>query len=91
MRLHTFRTSFCSTKSDKKSEAISEVERRRRITYLSQAYVNQRQQSTLSIEQERALLLCETSCFVYWGSSFWAEQAERCIAWAKSLMGVGVT
>jgi hypothetical protein len=61
------------------------------VEQLSQAYATQRQYSMLSPEQERALLLCETSCFVYWGSSFWAEQAERCIAWAKSLMGVGVT
>ncbi len=55
------------------------------VEQLSQAYAQQRQHSSLSSEQERALLLCETSCFVYWGSSFWAEQAERCIAWARSL------
>jgi hypothetical protein len=61
------------------------------VEQLSQTFANQRQQSTLSPEQERALLLCETSCFVYWGSSFWAEQAERCIAWAKSLVRVEVT
>ncbi len=60
------------------------------VEQLSQAYANQRQtrHCSLSTEQERALLLCETSCFVYWGSSFWAEQAERCIAWAQWLGGV---
>lgn len=60
-----------------------------KVEQLSQTYANQRQMSSgLSSEQERALLLCETSCFVYWGSSFWAEQAERCIDWAQRLIAV---
>ncbi len=37
-------------------------------------------------EAERAVLLCETSCFVYWNSTFWAEQAERCLTWARTLL-----
>lgn len=34
----------------------------------------------------QALLLCETSCFVYWGSSFWIDQAEQCLAWARKML-----
>lgn len=35
---------------------------------------------------ERALLLCETSCFVYWDSDFWAEQALQCLRWARATL-----
>ncbi|MEL7039314.1 MAG: glycoside hydrolase [Cyanobacteria bacterium J06592_8] len=54
---------------------------------LSQAYASRRQatNSSLSDQEERALLLCETSCFVYWGSEFWIQQAYQCLAWAKDL------
>ncbi|EAW37546.1 glycoside hydrolase [Lyngbya sp. PCC 8106] len=59
------------------------------VERLSQACASRRQSSnsSLSDEQERALLLCETSCFVYWGSEFWAQQANQCLAWAEDLMG----
>lgn len=34
-------------------------------------------------EIERSLLLCETSCFVYWNSPFWFEQARHSLAWGR--------
>ncbi len=49
------------------------------VEQLSQEYAK----AQVSPQQQRALLLCETSCFVYWGSSFWAEQAESFLVWAK--------
>lgn len=52
------------------------------VEQLSQDYA----QKSVSLEQKRALLLCETSCFVYWGSQFWAEQGEQFIAWARHEM-----
>ncbi|BAC90566.1 glycoside hydrolase [Gloeobacter violaceus] len=33
-----------------------------------------------------ALLVCETSCYVYWDSEFWTEQAYRCLGWARTLL-----
>lgn len=33
-----------------------------------------------------ALLLCETSCFVYWNSEFWFDQARQFLRWANGLV-----
>lgn len=58
------------------------------VEQLSQDYASQRQASSsgLSHQQEVALLLCQTSCFVYWGSEFWAQQGHDCLAWAQDLI-----
>ncbi len=53
------------------------------VEQLSQDYAKVEAAGKLSPEQKRALLLCETSCFVYWGSDFWAGQADKFIDWAR--------
>ena len=40
-------------------------------------------------EAKRALLLCETSCFVYWNSPFWFDQGDRFLAWARAKIDAG--
>jgi hypothetical protein len=60
------------------------------VERLSQACERQATNSSLSDEQKRALLLCETSCFVYWGSEFWAQQGYQCLAWAEGLIAEAV-
>ena len=54
------------------------------VEQLSEDYGKVETAGKLSPEQKRALLLCETSCFVYWGSDFWAQQAEKFISWARA-------
>ena len=66
---------------DLRQEVLAAVEK------LSQDYAQVVESGKGSAEKTRALLLCETSCFVYWGSDFWAEQAKLCIEWASR--GVG--
>jgi predicted house-cleaning noncanonical NTP pyrophosphatase (MazG superfamily) len=60
------------------------------IETLSQGYA--KMQETASENEldaaQKALLLCETSCFVYWNSSFWFDQARKFIAWAKEIIPV---
>ncbi len=53
------------------------------VEQLSRDYAEIEAAGKLSPEQKRALLLCETSCFVYWGSDFWAQQAEKFISRAR--------
>jgi len=53
------------------------------VEQLSQDCANIEAAGNLSPEQKRALLLCETSCFVYWGSDFWAQQADKFIGRAR--------
>jgi hypothetical protein len=65
-------------------------ERRRSILAavedVSWQFAQIREGGRIDPEAERALLLCETSCFVYWDQPFWADQAQRCLAWAKELL-----
>ena len=58
------------------------------VEQLSQDYAKVVESGNGSPEKTRALLLCETSCFVYWGSDFWAEQAKLCIEWARNMLAV---
>ena len=53
------------------------------VEELSRDYAEIEAAGKLSPEQKRWLLLCETSCFVYWGSDFWAQQAEKFISRAR--------
>jgi hypothetical protein len=53
------------------------------VEQLSRDYAEIEAAGKLSPEQKRALLLCETSCFVYWGSDFWAQQADKFIGRAR--------
>lgn len=51
----------------------------RDIEHLSQDYA----QKPRSKAEQLALLLSETSCYVYWNSEFWFDQADRCIEWCR--------
>ncbi|NES01383.1 MAG: glycoside hydrolase [Okeania sp. SIO2F4] len=57
------------------------------VEQLSQDYAKVVESGKGSAEKSRALLLCETSCFVYWGSDFWAQQAKLFIEWAREMLG----
>ena len=57
----------------------------RGIEQLSREYAQLPEQNRDS-SAERSLLLCETSCFVYWSSPFWFEQAKQCLAWAGEVI-----
>ncbi|MDE5095925.1 MAG: glycoside hydrolase [Trichodesmium sp. St11_bin5] len=46
------------------------------VEQLSQDYAKVVESGKGSVQKSKALLLCETSCFVYWGSDFWAQQAK---------------
>jgi hypothetical protein len=41
-------------------------------------------------EMKRALLLAETSCYVYWGIDYWFEQGKEMIKNAKKVLKTGV-
>ncbi|WP_293114278.1 hypothetical protein [Moorena sp. SIO4G3] len=56
------------------------------VEQLSQDYAKVVESGEGSDEKSRALLLCETSCFVYWGSDFWAQQAKLFIEWARGIV-----
>ncbi|MGB3511718.1 MAG: glycoside hydrolase [Microcoleaceae cyanobacterium] len=56
------------------------------VEELSQDYAKVVESGKGSFEKTRALLLCETSCFVYWGSDFWAQQAQLCIEWMRDIL-----
>ena len=53
------------------------------VEKLSEEYAEALQAGKIQPAQIKPLLLAETSCFVYWGSEFWAQQGERFINWAK--------
>jgi alpha-amylase/alpha-mannosidase (GH57 family) len=69
---------------ERRREILGAIER------LSGRFAQIRQEGALTAEAERALLWCETSCFVYWDSPFWADQARRCLEWAQGLPRRGV-
>ncbi|MDJ0557103.1 MAG: glycoside hydrolase [Microcoleaceae cyanobacterium MO_207.B10] len=59
------------------------------VEQLSQDYAKIVESGKGSAEKTRILLFCETSCFVYWGSDFWADQAKLCIEWARKVLAEG--
>ena len=63
----------------------------REIEQLSQDYAKLRENSPDNGKElekaKRSLLLCETSCFVYWNSPFWFEQAQKFLSWARDRKG----
>lgn len=56
---------------DRRQQVLAAIEQ------LSQNYANKAEKDKMP------MLLCETSCYVYWNSEFWFQQADRCIDWAK--------
>ncbi|MFW6359716.1 MAG: hypothetical protein ACOC0N_10965, partial [Chroococcales cyanobacterium] len=63
----------------------------REIERLSQSFAHLQENNPNGVDLEaarRSLLLCETSCFVYWNDPFWFDQARQCLEWAKSVIRV---
>lgn len=58
---------------DRRQQVLAAIEQ------LSQNYANKAEKDKMPV------LLCETSCYVYWNSEFWFQQADRCIDWAKNM------
>jgi hypothetical protein len=57
------------------------LEMKRKIEQLSDKFHSQ-QEKTLKEDAVKALLMAETSCYVYWNSSFWLDQGKRMIDFA---------
>jgi len=57
------------------------LEMKRKIEQLSDKFHSQ-QKKALKEDAVKALLMAETSCYVYWNSSFWFDQGKRMIDFA---------
>lgn len=60
-----------------------------KIERLSRKFHDQGAKTSRSDEMLKALLMAETSCYVYWNSSFWFDQGERMIEFAYQKMKEG--
>jgi hypothetical protein len=63
------------------------LEMKRKIEQLSRRFHDRQAGVSRSEEALRALLMAETSCYVYWNSNFWFDQGERMIKFAYQQMG----
>jgi hypothetical protein len=59
---------------------------KRKIEELSRRFHDEQTKTSRSEEALRAVLLAETSCYVYWNSDFWFDQGERMIDFAYRQM-----
>ena len=57
------------------------LEMKRKIEQLSDKFHSQ-QEKALKEDAVKALLMAETSCYVYWNSNFWFDQGKRMIDFA---------
>lgn len=74
-------------------ESWNEGDRRqaiaRRIDRLSDRVAKMKQNKAPGWQEARKLLLvCETSCFVYWNSEFWFDQADRFLDKLEAMVSV---
>jgi hypothetical protein len=53
-----------------------------KIEKLSSRFHEQQANGPASEEALKALLISETSCYVYWNSDFWFDQGEKMIEFA---------
>jgi hypothetical protein len=65
------------------------LEMKRRIEELSREFHDRQTRASRSEEALRALLLAETSCYVYWNNDFWFDQGERMVEFAYQQMEEG--
>jgi hypothetical protein len=63
-----------------------QLEMKRKIEELSSRFHDPQARASRSEEALKALLMAETSCYVYWNSSFWFDQGERMIEFAYQKM-----
>ena len=62
------------------------LEMKRKIEELSSRFHAARGKALRNEEALKALLLAETSCYIYWNSSFWFDQGEKMIKFAYQKM-----
>ena len=62
------------------------LEMKRKIEELSNRFHSCHRKASRNNEALKALLLAETSCYVYWNSSFWFDQGEKMIKFAYEKM-----
>ena len=65
------------------------LEMKRRIEELSREFHKWQTRASRSEEALRALLLAETSCYVYWNNDFWFDQGKRMVEFAYQQMEEG--
>jgi predicted glycosyl hydrolase (DUF1957 family) len=63
-----------------------QLEIKKKIEELSSRFHDLQARTLRSEEALKALLMAETSCYVYWNSSFWFHQGERMIEFAYQKM-----
>jgi hypothetical protein len=63
---------------------------KKRIEELSHRFHDVQTGASRSEEALRALLMAETSCYVYWNSDFWFDQGEKMIEFACQQMEQGL-
>lgn len=62
----------------KRADAIKEIEKLSKMFHgLEERIVKKRDLHSLFEEVKRALLIAETSCYVYWGTDFWFDQGKK--------------
>jgi hypothetical protein len=63
-----------------------QLDMKKKIEELSSRFHDSQAKAPRSEEALKALLMAETSCYVYWNSSFWFDQGERMIKFAYQKM-----
>jgi len=63
-----------------------QLEMKRKIEELSSRFHDPQAKASRSEETLKALLMAETSCYVYWNSNFWFDQGEKMIEFAYQKM-----
>ena len=92
IKIKTLGSSWVSThrfwvEGTKRSEMIGKIEKLSKKfselkAFLEDKKLNEQLKNSFE-EAKRALLVAETSCYVYWGTEFWFEQGERIIGHAN--------
>ena len=67
-------------------EGDRRLEMKRKIDELSRRFHDRQKGASRSEKALRALLMTETSCYVYWNSDFWFDQGEKMIEFAYQQM-----
>jgi hypothetical protein len=67
-------------------EGDRRLEMKREIDELSRRFHDRKKGASRSEKALRALLMTETSCYVYWNSDFWFDQGEKMMQFAYQQM-----
>lgn len=66
------------------------LEMKKKIEQLSSRFHDRQTKASSNEDALRALLMAETSCYVYWNSGFWFAQGEKMVEYAYQRMGNAV-